>query len=283
MKRISIILSSAIVLMSFHSLSAQLIKLSETDTVFQAPESVAWDSVRNCLYVSNYTAPLKEGSFYGLHTVSKVSMTGEILEVGFVTGLSCPTGICIRNDKLYIVERFGIVEFDLDFNYVSNKFYIKTTEFINDITIDNQGNIYVTTSGSNILFKITEGKVEHWIEDESINDANGILFDGEKLIIGIISDGYLKEIDPDTKELRNLAFLGEGIIDGIKKCSDGYLVSLFKGNLYHISFSGEVKELLNTRSESTFLADFEYISSKNLIVIPTLWNNKLVFFEYNGN
>ena len=283
MNKVILVLYGLLLFLSDVSLKAQVVKLSETEAAFKAPESVVWDSIRNCLYVSNYTTPLKEGSYYGGHTVSKVSMKGVILEAGFVTGLSCPTGICIWNDKLYIVERFGVVEFDLTQNRVSNKYYIKTTEFMNDIAIDNDGNIYVTTSGSDILFKISQGKVEHWIEGESISDANGILFDGEKLIIGVISDGYVKEIDPATKEVHNLAFLGEGIIDGIKRCADGYLVSHFKGTLYHISFAGEVTELLNTRSEGTFLADFEYIPSKNLLVIPALWNNKILFYEYTGN
>ena len=283
MYKIIIFFFGLLILVLNVSLKAQIVKISETEAVFKAPESVAWDSIRNCLYVSNFTAPLKEGSYYGSHTVSKVSMRGEILDADFVTGLSCPTGICIWKDKLYIVERFGVVEFDLGQNRISNKYYIKTTEFMNDIAIDNDGNIYVTTSGSDILFKISQGKVEHWIEGEIISDANGILFDRGKLIIGIISDGYVKEIDPETKEIRNLAFLGEGIIDGIKRCADGYLVSHFKGSLYHIIFSGEVKELLDTHSEGTFLADFEYIPSKNLLVIPTLWNNKLLFYEYKGN
>ena len=263
------------------SLNAQLIKLFETDTVFHAPESVAWDSIRNCLYISNYTTPVKEGDFYGRHTISKVSMEGAVLETAWIKGLSCPTGICIANDKLFIVERFGIVEFDLSTDRVSYKYYIKTTDFLNDITIDPYGNLYVTVSGTNVVYRITGRKVEKWLTNDSIADPNGILYDQGKLIIGVNSDGYLKSIDIETKKIRNLAFLGEGTIDGIKKCGKGYLVTHFRGNLYYIDNSGKVKELLNTRPEKVFQADFEYIPSKDLIVIPALWNNKLLFYQYS--
>jgi len=280
MNRINHLLLCLIIAIAATPLNAQLIKLSETDTIFLAPESVAWDSAHNCLYVSNYTAPIKEGTYYGNHTISKVSLKGEIIKADWITGLSCPTGICIANNKLFIVERFGVVEYDLTMNRISNKYYIKTTDFLNDITVDDKGSLYVTVSGTSIVYKIEGGKVERWLEDERIANPNGILFDKDKLIIGVISDGYVKVIDAETKEIRKLAFLGEGTIDGIKKCHDGYLVTHFNGNLYHISSSGEVKELLNTHDEGLFQADFEYIPSKNLIVIPALWNNKLLFYSY---
>jgi len=74
--------------------------------------------------------------------------------------------------------------------------------------------------------------------------------------------------------------LGEGIIDGIKKCGDGYLVTHFKGNLYYIGPNGTITELLNTRNEKLYQADFEYINNRNLLIIPGLWNNKLLFYKY---
>ena len=280
MKNICYFLFCLAGVIAYNTLNAQLVKLFETDAVFRAPESVAWDSVRQCLYVSNYTAPLTEGTYYGNHTVSKINLEGEIIDAGWITGLSCPTGICISNDKLFIVERFGVVEYDLKTDRISNKYYIKTTEFLNDITVDDKGNLYVTVSGTSRVYRIAEGKVELWLEDELITDPNGILFDMGQLLIGVNYDGYLRKIDCRTREIQNLAFLGEGIIDGIKKCGEGYLISHFKGNLYYVGSTGEVKELLNTRAEGIFQADFEYIPSKQLLVIPALWNNKLLFYNY---
>ena len=92
--------------------------------------------------------PVREGNWYGLHTVSKVSLKGEILDTNYITGLSCPTGICIDDNKLFIVERFGVVEYDLITHCISNKYYIKTLDFLNDITADADHNLYVTVSGT---------------------------------------------------------------------------------------------------------------------------------------
>ncbi len=280
--KIKLIILCILSIIAYSSLHAQLVKLFETDTVFHAPESVVWDSIRGYLYVSNYTAPLREGNFYGRHTISKVSLDGNIIQADWITGISCPTGICISQDKLYIVERFGVVEYDLQKDMISNKYYIKTTDFLNDITIDDDNNLYVTVSGSNIVYKIAEGKVERWLEDDRIANPNGIQYDNGNLIIGVNSDGYLKVIDINNKEISKLALLGEGIIDGIKKCDKGYLVTHFQGNLYYINASGEVTELLDTRDDKLFQADFEYIPSINMVIIPALWNNKLLFYNYAG-
>lgn len=261
-------------------INAQVVKLFESDTIYRAPESIAYDSIRDLIYVSNYTAPLKDGGFYGQHTITKANLKGEILEADWITGLSCPTGICIYRDHLFIVERFGVVEYDLEKEQVINKYYIKTDEFLNDITLDPEGTIYISVSGAKQIYRIKEGIVELWLEHDSIDNPNGILFDQGKIVIGTITDCSLKLVNPETKEIQRLARLGEGTVDGIKACGEGYLTSIFQGNLFWVSKTGEVKELLNTREEKLFLADFEYIPSKNLILVPALWNNKLVGFEY---
>jgi hypothetical protein len=63
-----------------------------------------------------------------------------------------------------------------------------------------------------------------------------------------------------------------------------YLVSHFEGNLYLISPDGEVEELMNTRNEKSFIADFEYIENKEMLIVPSLWNNKLTAYKYKpGN
>jgi len=202
------------------------------------------------------------------------------LEFDWIKNLTTPTGICIFNDKLYIVERFGIVEYDLKADKISNKILIKTTNFLNDITIDSDGSIYVSESDSNVIYRIKDREVEKWLDSAAISRPNGILVDDGKLIVGVNSDNYLKAVNISDKEIVQIAHLGPGIIDGIKKCGEDYLVSHFLGNLYLVKPSGVVKELLNTRDAKINIADFEYVEDKELIVIPALWNNKLIGYRF---
>jgi hypothetical protein len=274
-----ILIFSSILLVSVLSL-AQPVRLFESDTIFRCPESIAFDPVREVLYVSNYTAPTRQGSWYGTHTVSKIDLKGNILADEWITGLSSPTGICIRDDKLFIVDRFGVVEYDLKEDRISNKYYIRTTEFLNDITVDPEGTIYVTASGTSKVYRISHGQVDVWLEHDSINNPNGILWDEGILLIGTTSDGCIKKIDPETKEITKIAYLGETVVDGIRPCGSGYLASIFEGNLFWLNLQGEVREILNTREEGLFLADFEYIESRGLICIPALWNKKILICQW---
>lgn len=274
------LLQASLIFLSL-SLSAQPVLKIKTDTIYRAPESVAFDSIRNVIYVSNYTAPVREGSYYGKHTVSKADLEGNLIEADWITGLTSPTGICIHKDKLYIVERFGVVEYDLAADTICNKYYIKTTDFLNDLALDDEDNIYVTLSGTKIIYRISHGIVEKWLEDDLIANPNGILYDRGRLVVGSTDHSSLNFIDPVTREISPVAAFGEGVVDGIKACNDGYLVTVFGGQLFHVSESGELDELINTKNKKLFLADFEYIPSKELIIVPALWNNRLLIYTYS--
>jgi len=259
--------------------NAEPVKLWETGEIFKAPESVVYDGERGFLYISNCNGDLKNGLPYGQQFISKANIKGEIIKFDWIENLTKPTGICIFNDKLYIVERFGVVEYDLKADKVSDKFYIKTSNFLNDITVDPDGGIYVSESDTNTIYKIKNNSVEKWLDSKEISRPNGILFDDGKLLVAVNSDHYLKAVNISDKQITKIALLGEGILDGIKKCGDGYLVSDFIGNLYLVKPSGQVIELLNTRDAEINIADFEYIPDKDMVVIPALKNNKLLCYR----
>lgn len=117
-----------------------------------------------------------------------------------------------------------------------------------------------------------------WLSDKSISRTNGILFDNGKLIVGVNSDSTLKAIDVKTKAISPIAQLKKGIIDGIKPIGDDYLVSFFEGNLFRVTKAGKVTQLLNSRNIHN-LADFEYIESKRLLVVPALWQHKVIGYR----
>ena len=127
MKTLKQIFICVFVLTIFAKANAQPVKLWETGEIYKAPESVAYDSERGFLYISNYTQGVKTGGAYGEHCISKANLQGEIIKFDWINNLTTPTGICISNDKLYIVERFGVVEYDLKADKISNKILFKTT------------------------------------------------------------------------------------------------------------------------------------------------------------
>ena len=104
MRNVKCLLICVLVLAGFVKVNAQPVKLWETGEIYRGPESVAYDSERGFLYVSNYTGGVKTGTSYGDNSISKANLKGEILEADFIKNLTMPTGICIANDKLYVLE-----------------------------------------------------------------------------------------------------------------------------------------------------------------------------------
>jgi len=262
---------------------AQAEKIWETEAVFKFPETVVLDNKRECLYISNLSQIPADGLYYGNDFVSKMTKSGEIVQLDWIDNLTSPTGLGIFKDKLYIVERFGVVEYDLEGDSISNKFLIKNAGFLNDIAIDDKGNIYISDTDNNTIHRIEEGKVENWIESDEITKINGILYDNGKLILGVNGDKSVKSVDIQTKDIEHIARIDfeQGAIDGIEKIGNDYLVSNFYGVLYQVKKDGSVKEILNFQQSQTACANFAYIEKEKLLLVPAMWNHKVIGMRVN--
>jgi len=58
-----------------------------------------------------------------------------------------------------------------------------------------------------------------------------------------------------------------------------YLISDNKGRIFLITPLGEKTKLLDTTAPQRLCADFEYIIEKNLLVIPTLYDNRIMTYR----
>jgi DNA-binding beta-propeller fold protein YncE len=260
---------------------AQMTMIWKNDTAFRGPESVVYDRQNNCLYVSDFNRNPKNGENYNNDCVSKVDLKGTVTEKEFVGNLTSPTGLCIHNGILYIVERFGIIQFNIANKQVETRYRINGPGFINDIAVNDTGDIYVTVSDKEMIYRIHNGAVEKWLESPELAGINGIIVDDDRLIVGITGDSCLKSVTLNDKKIGIIARFPSGTLDGVKKYGKGYLVSHFEGNIYHVGNDGKVTELLNTREQKYYCADFEFIEEQGLFVIPALRNNSLVAYRYN--
>src|ERR1044072_8132423 len=88
----------------------QLNKLWETPANLKDPESVAYESKQNFLFVSNMNGQPDQKDQNGF--ISKVSPSnGSIIELNWITGLNAPKGIVITNNnsKLYVSDITDLV------------------------------------------------------------------------------------------------------------------------------------------------------------------------------
>jgi len=71
-------------------------------------------------------------------------------------------------------------------------------------------------------------------------------------------------------------------IDGFRVDKKGdYLVSLWHGILYRVTPAGMVTKVLDTSTQGTYSADFEFIREKDMLIIPTFLGNQISAYELN--
>jgi sugar lactone lactonase YvrE len=174
-----------------------------------------------------------------------------------------------------------VARVDVSTGVVAQRLPVPGAVFLNDLDFDAEGSLYVSDSRGNKVHRLKGGVFETWLEGGEIRDPNGVCIDGNTLLLGNSGDGSLKAIDLSTKEIRTVAQFGAGsVMDGLHLDGRGnYLVSDFNGRLFLVSPDGEAKLLLNTSAPQRFCADFEYVRELKLLVIPTLYDNRVIAYH----
>lgn len=255
-------------------LHENLTPLWELPRKLKFPESVVYDKKRDVLYVSNFFNSGKE-------FLSKVRLNGEIEKLQWITGLNRPTGMAIFNDKLYVVDRANLVEINIEAGKIANKHPVPGAKFINDVDFDAAGSAYISDLNGNAIYKFSRGKFEVWLQGEEIPAPNGMCVDNDKLIIGTIGDGSLKSANLSDKKMTTIISFGSGtVMDGLRKDGKGnYIISDYSGRVFLVTPAGQKTKLLDTTVPKKFCADLEYIIEKKLLIIPTLYDNRIMAFK----
>jgi len=255
---------------------------------FLTPESVVYDRERDRLYVTSFDNRFGESEEYTGY-ISTMSLDGAILEHRWVPDLNAPTGMGMWNGKLYTLERGVLTEIDLETGAILERYPIPDSDFVNDLAIDGDGNIYIsdTRPSSRIdsrIYRFRDGEFEVWLDGDVINWSNGLFVHNNELIVGNSGDGTLKAVDLSTKRVREIVCLGARVLDGIRVDNNGnYLVSHWEGQVYRVSPGGEVVEILDLLPEGLNTADFEFIPERNLLIIPTFVGNEVVAYQLTEN
>ena len=239
------------------------------------PESVVHDVTRKVLYVSNLGDD-------GKGFISKLSPEGEVLGLRWVTGLERPTGLAMHKDKLYAVERGGVAIIDPSTGVVEKRFPAKDPQFLNDICFDETGIGYVTDSRAGSIHRLEGESLQPWLDGAPLSAPNGIHAAAGVLYVGNSGDATIRVMDLATRTWRVFATLDAGaVIDGLTAFGDGQLLaSEHAGRVFVIAAGGEVKTILDRTTTQRFCADFAYIPSLKLLVIPSLRENSLTAFRF---
>ncbi len=236
-------------------------------TGFEKPEGTALDPEGN-YFISNVgggATDEKDGDGY----ITVVYPEGEIAIERWAEGLDAPKGMVIKDGTLYVTDIDTVRRFDMYSGAAFDPIVIEGAQFLNDATLW-QEQVYVSDSRTGRIHRITEDTAEVWKEGEELAGINGLLGDGDRLLIATMETGHLYTASADG----TLTTIASGMLkaDGIGLVPDGgYMVSSWPGEVYFVSEEGEITSVLNTRNDQITQNDLTMFG--RTVIIPNMSAN----------
>lgn len=272
MKRVIILGAGLFACMSLFA-QVKLEQKWSTDSTLKVPESVLFNKKAKVLYVANIDGQPAEKD--GKGSIGKVSTEGKIIEVDWVSGLDAPKGMAMHGNSLWVSDVDQMVEIDIEKGTITRRIPVEGSEFLNDVTVDNKGAVYVSDSRGKKVYKIENGEVAIYLE--GLQGPNGLLFHRNEL--WVLDNGSLLKFDRNKKST-TIAEGMEGGTDGIEHVKGNeYIVSSWGGVVYYVFGDGRKEILLDTREAKINAADIGYDASKKILYVPTFWKNSVVAYE----
>ncbi len=246
-----------------------------TEAIFDVPESVCFNPGENVLYVANISGKPTEKNGQGF--ISKLNMSGEIIELKWFTGLDAPKGMGIYDNKLFVTNIDEVVAIDLKNAKEVDRWNCEGAKFANDIAITENGHVFVSGMQNGAIYRLANGKMTKWKAEKTFTKPNG-LWTGEKyLFVGAENSVY--QLDYNTAIVEK--YIDETLgVDGLEKIDDDFfLKSDWSGHVHVVSPIQGRQLILNTTDENVNAADIEFIPSENLMLVPTFFDNRVVAYE----
>lgn len=234
------------------------------------PESVL--PVKKKLYVSLIDGAGNEKD--GKGGVAILNRNGTVKNLNWVTGLNAPKGMGLYKNKLYVADLTEVVVIDMKGGKIIKKIPIPNSVFLNDITIDKKGAVYVSDTRQNKIHKIVNDQPGLYMDN--VPGANGLKSIGTDLFV--LAGKELWKLDKD-KNKTIIVSVFEQAGDGIEPVNEAdFIVTCWPGIIYYVKGNGEFYKLLDVQGSKN-TADLGYDAKIKTVYIPTFNANSVISFE----
>lgn len=265
-----------------------LTRITVADVGFSTPESVLHDTLTDVYIVSNINgAPLDAD---GNGFLSTISPEGQVMELRWIDGategveLNAPKGMAILGDSLYVADIDCVRVFVRSTGAAAGSICFEGATFLNDLTVDDNGLLYVTDtgmqagadgfepSGSAAIYQFQrDGSRSTLAEGEQLGNPNGISFGSRGIFVATFGSGQVYQLTPegsvnpvlDDPQLDGIVFTPEG----------GFLYSSWGAEaVYHVTSTG-VKIPVVEGVDAP--ADIGYDIGRERVLVPLFNQNEV--------
>lgn len=255
--------------------------LWQTDGL-RVPESVLWHQQQNngktdkLLFVSEIDGKGNEAD--GVGGVALLNTDGSIRNKDWLRGLNAPKGLAVYEGKLYIADLTEVVVVDIASAKILNKIKAPDAVFLNDVTVDSKGVVYISDTRLNRVYKLEQNNISVFLDN--VEAANGLTVVAEQLYIAA-GDKLLKtDLTANDKTPVQLAIGFAERADGVEALGNGdFIVSCWAGLVYYVYADGRIKELLDTRSAKLNTADIGWDATTKTLYVPTFFGNSVQAYK----
>lgn len=261
------------------------------------PESVAWDDGRRRWLVTNRAGG---GAGSGAGFVSAISADGDSVVLHAFGGpgeeerLDSPTGIVVRGDLAYLVDRDRVVALDLTGGSRGWELALPGAGFPNDVALGADGQLYVSDTDAGAIWRIVPdgSKRERLVPTVSLRSPNGLLADRDVdsppdgvLLLVAGWEGTVMALNADS----SVTLLAESAelerLDGIQRAPDGGLLvtDFARGRLQHLE-PGERRVWRAGVPWLTGLSEpADFLVRDTILALPELGADRVTFYRLPGN
>jgi len=176
---------------------------------------------------------------------------------------------------------------DIEHGRVTNRYPAEGAQFLNDVTADSEGTVYVTDSATDAVYQFRNGTFDLWLRGTQIRSPNGIYAEGHQLIIAAAgpeasdpgSERYLHTIHTRTKRVRDIPPADPlGGLDGIEPAeANAWFLTDWPGARVMYFRRGQRASTVLKLTQGT--ADLEYDQDNGILYIPVMMSNRLVAYQ----
>ncbi len=250
----------------------------------RVPESVLWyqqqtnGKTDTLLFVSEIDG--QGNAADGVGGIAILNTDGSIRQKDWLRGLNAPKGLAVSQGKLYIADLTEVVIVDIASAKILKKIKAPDSVFLNDVTVDSKGGVYISDTRKNRIYKLEQDKISSWLEN--VEAANGLKVVAEQLYIAA-GDKLLKvDLTDSSKSITQVAIGFAERADGLEPVGNGdFIVSCWAGLVYYVSADGRIKELLDTKALKLNTADIGWDQATNTLYIPTFLGNSVQAYKFS--
>lgn len=207
--------------------------------------------------------------------VAKLAANGAIIDKDWISGLNAPKGMATYKNRLYVADLTEVVVIDMEEQAVIKKIPIEGSVFLNDVTVNSSGVIFVSDTRTNKVHRIEDDKASVYLEN--ISNANGLKVFGSNLIVG--AGPQLLLVGPDKKPLTLAKGFAAGI-DGIEMTKRGeFIVSCWPGLVYYVYADGKIQLLIDSQAEKINTADIGFDPATQQLFVPNFFKNTVTAYQ----